>query len=94
MEDQLAPYLGQKGCIRLIQCFLNPQMMLCRPESPQRLSDLVFTEGHRRSERGGEEIDLLHQLFIPSENHQLGENVVHCCVAMGLQLHCFGFRPL
>ena len=34
--NQLEPYLKEGGCIRLIQCFLDPKMF-CHPESPNSL---------------------------------------------------------
>ena len=39
MGSQLATYLREEGYICLIQCFLNPQLMLCHPESPNPLSE-------------------------------------------------------
>ena len=34
----MAGYLKEEGYIRLIQCFLNPALMLNRPESPNPLT--------------------------------------------------------
>ena len=79
MEDKLAPYLQEKGCIRLIQCFLNPKLMLCHSESPNSLQ-----EDHSvlELEREGKKIDPLHQLFVQSEHKPIGESVVQCRVLL------------
>ena len=68
MGDQLATYLCEEGCIRLIQCFLNPQLMLCHPESPNPLHvlELVPRGGHLTLERRGKKVDPLYQLFMPT----------------------------
>ena len=76
MEDQLAPYLGDEACIRLIQCFLDPELMLCHPEPPKPLSELV--PGARRCdnvERNEKKIDHLFELFT---NQQIGKDVDEC----------------
>ena len=75
VEGKLAPYLQEKGCIRLIQCFLNPKLMLCHSESPNPLQ-----EDHcvLELEREGKKIDPLHQLFVQSEHKPIGESVVQC----------------
>ena len=68
MENDLSSFLEEKGYIRLIQCFLNPQLILHHPE-------LLET---------GEEIDSLYRLFMPNKHQQiaLGENISNyhsCC---------------
>ena len=63
--NQLAPYLQDEGCIRLIQCFLDPKMF-CHPESPNPLQ-----------KDSSEKDDVLHQLFVPHEDQQIGEGI--CC---------------
>ena len=75
MGNQLAPYLKEKGCIRLIQCFLNPKLMLCHSETPNS-----FQEDHSALglEREGKKTDPLHQLFMQREHKHIGENVVQC----------------
>ena len=84
MGGQLATYLREEGYIRLIQCFLNPQLMLCHPESPNPLREdtpvleLVPGVGHRTLERKGKKVDPLHQLFMPTSQQQMGEHIV-CC---------------
>ena len=62
MENQLKFYIGEKGCIRLIQCFLNPELMLNSPESPKLKSK-------------DKKIDPIHQLFVPSERQKMGEGI-------------------
>ena len=78
MGGQLAPYLGEEGCIRLIQCFLNPELMICRPEP---LQDLVLGGSYRTLVLGREgKIDHLYQLFTPNEHQQTGEDFGQCLV--------------
>ena len=90
MENQLAPILKEKGCIRLIQCFLNPELMFCCPESPNPLQEnapvieLVPGGGHRILERRGKKIDPLHQLFKASEHEQIGRYV---CITANCDEH-------
>ena len=97
MGDQLAPYLQEEGYIRLIRCFLNPKLLLSNPESPNPLQEdtpvleLVPGGGHRRIERRGKKIDPLHQLFMPSEHQQNGENVGQWCILLQVvdcHIHC------
>ena len=57
---KLAPYLQEEGYIQLIQCFLNPQLMLCCPES------ITTTK---------KKIDPIHQLFVLSEHQRIGEDI-------------------
>ena len=84
MGGQLSTYLREEGYIRLIQCFLNPQLMLCHPESPNPLREdtpvleLVAGGGHRTLERRGKKVDPLYQLFMPTNHQQIGELIV-CC---------------
>ena len=82
MEDQLAPYLGEKGCIRLIQCFLNPQLMLRHPEPPKPLWEQVpWVRQRHRVERDGKKIDHLFELFT---NQQIGEDFGKCQIYYGV----------
>ena len=69
---KLAPYLQEEGYIQLIQCFLNPQLMLCCPESLTTMK---------------KEIDPIHQLFVPSEHQQIGEDIV--CRILLQALDCY-----
>ena len=75
MEGELAPYLQEKGCIRLTQCFLNPKLMLCHSKTPNRLQEDHSVLG---LEREGKKIDPLYLLFMQSERKQIGENVAQC----------------
>ena len=74
VEGKLAPYLQEKGCIRLIQCFLNPKLMLCHSETSNPLQE----DNHCTLEREGRKIDPLHQLFMQGEHKQIGKNVIQC----------------
>ena len=80
MGNQLAPYLGEEGCIRLIQCFLNTKLMICHLESPKPLQDLVFGGSYRRLDREVKKIDHLYQLFTPNEHQPVGEDFSQCLV--------------
>ena len=75
--NELAPYLGKEGCVRLIQCFLNPKLMLCHPESPRALWELVHEGRKPKLEREEKKIDFLYQLFTPNEHQQIGEGFGH-----------------
>ena len=53
--------------------------------------ELVPGGGHRRIERRGKKIDPLHQLFMPSEHQQNGENVGQWCILLQVvdcHIHC------
>ena len=67
MKEQLAPYIEEEGCIRLIQCFLDPELMLCHPESPKSL----WNQWSYRAERNEEKIDYLFELFT---NQHIGKD--------------------
>ena len=62
MENQLKFYIGEKGCIRLIQCFLNPEMMLNHLEFPT-------------PKRKDKKIDPIHQLFVSSDHQKMGKGM-------------------
>ena len=68
MKDQLAPYLGEEGCIQLIQCFLEPELMICHPELLKSLWD----PWSGRVEGDENKIDHLFELFT---NQQIGKDV-------------------
>lgn len=72
---QLAPYLQEEGYIRLIQCFLDPRLMLCCPESITTME---------------KEIDPIYQLFVPNEHQQIGEGIAlqNQAAGFGLLLYC------
>ena len=80
MGGQLAPYLGEKGCIRLIQCFLDPELMICHPESPKPFQESVLGGNYHRLDREGKKNDHLYQLFTPNEHQQIGEDFGQCLV--------------
>ena len=79
--NKLAPYIGEEGCIRLIQCFLNPQLMLCHPEPPKPLSEMVPGAKPRHTvDREEKKIDHLYQFFTRNEHQQIGEDFGRCQV--------------
>ena len=80
MADQLAPYLGEKGCIQLIQSFLDPQLMVRHPEPLQKL---VLEGSYHGQEREEKMVDHLHQLFTSSE--QIGEDFGQFQIYAGCQ---------
>lgn len=67
--------------IRLFQCFLDTQLMICQPENPNPLRadedvlELVPGGGHRRRNLRGKvkTVDPLHQLFVLDDPKQTGE---------------------
>ncbi len=79
VDGQLLPYLKEEGYIRLIQCFLNPGMMLQVEESPNPLRDdeqvieLTREGGHRPVQRQGVKVDPLYQLFVPQDPDKEGQ---------------------
>ena len=77
----MAGYFKEEGYIRLIQCVLNPALMLNRPESPNPLTgdELVLEllpDGRHRPlrRRGGQGTeDPLYKLFVPDKDVKQGE---------------------
>ena len=71
----------EKGHLALIQRFLNPDLMLSKPELPNPLREdeevLVLQQGGRQAlkQRKGNKEDPLIELFRPSENQPLGRFV-------------------
>ena len=74
----MSPYLKEEGYIRLIQCFLCPDLMLNRKEVPnvlredQAVLELTSDGRHRPIRRGGNEMDPVHDLFVPENPEQQG----------------------
>ena len=72
-------YLREDSYIRLIQCFLNPELMLKNPEPPNVLRDdqpiieLTPGGGYRPRPRDGKREDPLHLLFQPEGPQQQGK---------------------
>ena len=75
-SDDIAGYFDDKGFIRLIQCFLDPDLMLECKETPNPLKEeqvLELVDGRfQKLCRPGEESDPLYQLFVPDHNAKLG----------------------
>ena len=74
----MSAYFKEEGYIRVIQCFLNPELMLNRPESPNPLTgdeqvlELLPGGGHRTKRRGQATEDPLHSLFVYPEDQKQG----------------------
>ena len=74
----MSPYFKEEGYIRVIQCFLNPDLMLNRPESPNPLTgdeqvlELLPGGGHRTKRRGQATEDPLHSLFVYPKDQKQG----------------------
>ena len=76
----MSAILKEEGYIRLIQCFLNPDLMLNRPESPnpltgdQQVLELIPGGGARPIRTRGQQAkeDPLHKLFVCSEDEKQG----------------------
>ena len=81
MDGTLQPYLKEDSYIRLIQCFLNPGLMLWREESPNPLRDdeavieLTADGQHRPIQRDGEKADPLYELFVPKDPNSEGKSL-------------------
>ena len=76
---EMAVFLKEEGYIRLIQCFLNPALMLNRPESPnpltgdQQVLELLPGGGHPPMRRHGQAMeDPLYKLFVPDKDVKQG----------------------
>ncbi len=76
-HQDLAPYL-KKRYVGMIQCFLLPEKMIQRKETPStfREDDVVLelTPGEEQQTitRGGKEMDPVYELFMPSHPEQQG----------------------
>ena len=77
----MSNYLQEEGYIRLIQCFLQPDLMLQRKESPNSLTERQVLElgpdGKARViQQQGAHRDPLYQLFVPTQPDDTGMFVV------------------
>ncbi len=78
--QEMSHYLREEGYIRIIQCFLLPDLMIQRKEGPNALTEQdvleLDKEGRPRViERAGTQVDPLYQLFMPDNPDQIGEGV-------------------
>ena len=81
---KLLPYLKEGGHIRLIQCFLNPDLMLQREELPSSLRDSAEQTraggqqtragGHQPAQRDIVKVDPLYQLLVPNDPERKGQS--------------------
>ncbi len=82
-HQDMSPYLKEEGYVRMIQCFLLPELMIRRPEAPNVLrEDLAVLEltpdGRQRPiRRGGSETDPVYELFMPIHTEQQGRHVIN-----------------
>ena len=92
--QEISHYLKEEGYIRLIQCFLNPQLMLNRPESANPLDGqqvLEITPDGRTTliKRTGKQFDPLYKLFMPDDRRKQGEcvfgNAICLCIYNAVQ---------
>ena len=77
--QEMSQFLKEEGYIRVIQCFLNPDLMLNRPESPnpltgdQQVLELLPRGGHRPIQRRGQAMeDPLHNMFVRDDKDKEG----------------------
>lgn len=94
---QLVPYLMEEGYIRLIQAFLNPGLMVHRPEAPNPLREdeqvLELDPGgrHRPLQRSGVPLaDPLYLLFFPDNPQQQGmvsQGSCSCVILCDVRYH-------
>lgn len=73
----MSDYLQEKGYVRLIQCFLQPGLMLQCQETPNALTEQqvlhLGLDGRTRIlHRQGTQMDPIHQLFVPNNPNELG----------------------
>ena len=75
----MLPYLREEGYVRMIQCFLLPELMIRREEAPNVLREdeavleLTPDGRHRPIKRRGNEMDPVYELFMPPNPEQQGE---------------------
>ena len=74
----MAGYLQEEGYIRLIQCFLNPKLMIQRKEAPNALTEQQVLElgpdGRPQViQRQGTQVDPIYQLFSHQHSEELGK---------------------
>ena len=80
----------KEGEVRLFQCFLDTQRMICQPENPNPLREdevileLIAGGGHRRKypRTNVATVDPLHQLFVPNDPEQTGEKMIYAILYM------------
>ena len=82
---ELAEYLREDGYIRLLQCFLNPALMVQRKEAPNALTDQqvlqLGADGRARViHKEGQQVDPIYLLFMPEESEKLGKEDAVCVV--------------
>ena len=68
-SEEMSKYLKEEGYIRLIQCFLQPSLMLQRPELSKSQSWLQVGEA---SGQLSAPADPIYQLFMPHKPDQQG----------------------
>ena len=80
--EEVAKYLQEDGYIRLLQCFLNPALMVQRKEAPNALTDQQLgADGRARVIcKEGQQVDPIYLLFMPEESEKLGKEDTVCCV--------------
>ena len=77
----MSSFLQEEGYVRIIQCFLNPELMLKCPESPNPLADdeevlELHGRGHRPTKRSAQtKEDPLHALFFRTNESKQGNNM-------------------
>ena len=76
--QELSNYLKEDGYIRLLQCFLQPALMIQRKEAPNALSEKqvlkLGPEGIAQViHKEGTQIDPIYHLFMPDKPEELGE---------------------
>ena len=76
--QELAEYLHEDGYIRLLQCFLNPALMVEHKEAPNALTDQqvlqLGSDGRAKVlHREGQQVDPIYQFFRPGQEEKLGK---------------------
>ena len=72
----MLPYIKEKGCIRMIQCFLLPDLMIKQKEAPNLVPDVDQTISECVSDSTcqlqGKARDPVHEFFVPSNQEFMG----------------------
>ena len=74
----MLPHLKEKGCIRMIQCFLLPDLMVHQKEAPNVVPDIDQTisecvsDSSGQLQQQGKERDPVYELFMPTNQELMG----------------------
>ena len=77
-SPEILPYIKEKGCVKMIQCFLLPDLMINQEEAPNLIPDVDQTisecvsDSTCQLQQQGKARDPVHELFVPSNQEFMG----------------------